>query len=106
MRPICAHCAIEYAVKTCGVTVAVMFASGRPYQLWNADLWYCSSCRQEIIGGFADHPYCVDYQSNMEAEFAKVMEHKRTNTCGPVYLVYESCRIRDAHGGIFECLPL
>jgi len=105
MRPICASCAIEYAVETCGATVVVMQSSGKPYELWQADVWYCPSCGHEIISGFANNPYCVHYESNFAIEFAKVMERKHTGTYGPVYLVYESVIIRDAHGGITECLP-
>ena len=51
-NPVCAKCQVEMRPETNGIGVLDMADFG-PYQLWQADLWKCPVCGNEIIVGFA-----------------------------------------------------
>jgi len=70
-RPVCVKCRCEMWPETNGVGLLDLNDNGRPYELWDADLWQCPSCKFQVVGGFAYNPISVHYQP----DFAKMREH-------------------------------
>jgi sarcosine oxidase delta subunit len=53
--------------KKNSVTVEEVTEDGRPYKLWDADLWECPECGNRIVAGFASQPLAEHYQHTYEA---------------------------------------
>ena len=92
-RPICVRCRMEYINSKNGVIVKIMMADGKPYQLWNADVWICPGCGHDLLGGFAERPFARNY----DLDFSKVVKDLYQPGVAPVYEVYESVSVRDAN---------
>ena len=63
-----------------GVTVEERLEDGRPYKLWDADLWSCPECGNEVIAGFGAQPIVEHYQ---QPDYD--MTRKRFAAAGPIY---------------------
>jgi hypothetical protein len=48
--------------KNC-VTVEELLEDGRPYKLWDADLYACEECGTEVITGFGKVPIVEHWES-------------------------------------------
>lgn len=60
-RAVCVRCKIPLTPEKNGV---VMHAySGRYYYSIDADLWKCPKCGTEIIVGFANQPFNMNFES-------------------------------------------
>jgi hypothetical protein len=55
-------------VKKNSVTVEELTEDGRPYKLWDADLYECVECGVEIITGFGRGPFAEHYQPDYAAQ--------------------------------------
>lgn len=57
IRPTCVKCQVEYKVEEQGVLLieyTVVGVMHRVYALFYADLWQCSDCGHQIVGGYGD----------------------------------------------------
>jgi len=64
-RPVCSKCNRELHPETNGVGVLDM-ANGRPYEIFDADLWKCPGCGIEVVGGFGQGPISAHYKDNFQ----------------------------------------
>ena len=64
-RPVCPKCGVEMHPERNGMGVLDMTDFG-PYALWDSDLWKCSVCGVEIIGGFGNGPISAHFQDDFE----------------------------------------
>lgn len=55
-------------VKKNSVTVEELTEDGRPYKLWDADLFECVECGVEVVSGFARAPLAEHYQPTYAAQ--------------------------------------
>jgi hypothetical protein len=53
--------------KQNSVTVEELLNDGRPYKLWDADLWACAECGVEVITGFGREPLAEHYEREYAA---------------------------------------
>jgi hypothetical protein len=60
-------CGRIMSVKKNSVSVEELLEDGRPYRLWDADLYACSECGVEVITGFGRLPIAEHYQPNYAA---------------------------------------
>jgi hypothetical protein len=58
--------------KQNSVTVEELLEDGRPYKLWDADLYYCEDCDTEVITGFGRTPITEHFQRNYAATRARL----------------------------------
>jgi hypothetical protein len=58
--------------KKNSVTVEELMEDGRPYKLWDADLWACPECGVEIIAGFGQGPIAEHYQPDYQTTKARL----------------------------------
>jgi hypothetical protein len=88
MKPVCVPCERFMRMKKSGF----YFLEGRPtvqsakpglenpelwvpYKLWAGDLWYCPTCKTEIVAGFGAKPMSEDYLPSF-AELVKLLAVK------------------------------
>ena len=64
-RPVCKKCGIEMHPETNGVGVLDLNKNGA-YELWNADLWKCSKCGIEVVGGFGHGPIISHFEDGFQ----------------------------------------
>ena len=64
-RPVCTKCNRELRPETNGVGV-LDTVEGRPYELFDADLWKCPGCDMEVVGGFAHGPIASHFEDNFK----------------------------------------
>ncbi|KKK89938.1 hypothetical protein LCGC14_2728070 [marine sediment metagenome] len=67
-RPVCPKCNRELHPETNGVGVLDLGGDGKPYELYDADLWKCPGCGIEVVGGFGQGPISVHYLADFEAQ--------------------------------------
>ncbi|KKN16780.1 hypothetical protein LCGC14_0972420 [marine sediment metagenome] len=67
---VCVKCEVEYKPEENGITLEEMANFGS-YKLWNADLFKCPKCGNEIVGGFADRPFAEHFEDNYKEVLAK-----------------------------------
>jgi hypothetical protein len=58
--------------KKNSVTVEELTEDGRPYKLWDADLYECVECGVEIISGFGNVPLAEHYQPTYAEQRARL----------------------------------
>ena len=58
-RPACVDCMQTYNVEEIGITVLVQDEDLQPIEVWQADLWECRSCGNQIIGGFGNNAWSI-----------------------------------------------
>jgi len=72
---VCVPCQVEMRPKRNGVIVEEHREEGKPYKIWEADLWECPKCHHECILGFADRPICYYNELEYEENQKKVEFH-------------------------------
>ena len=65
-RPVCPKCSRELHPEKNGVGVLDLNDNGKPYEVYDADLWKCPSCGMEVVGGFGNSPIAAHYQDNFQ----------------------------------------
>lgn len=58
--------------KQNSVTVEELMEDGRPYKLWDADLYECVECGVEVISGFGAGPLAEHYQPDYAEQRARL----------------------------------
>lgn len=58
--------------KKNSVTVEELLENGRPYKLWDADLYACEDCGVEVITGFGRGPIAEHWQPDYLAMRARL----------------------------------
>lgn len=57
---VCVNCEVEFKVHKNDALV-IEHALFGPYKVWNADIWRCPKCGQEVVAGFAQLPLRSDH---------------------------------------------
>ena len=66
----CAGCKTLLRPRKNDVCVHITMDDGRPYQLWQADLWECPDCGAQTILGYGQEHWAEHY----EPDFARHMK--------------------------------
>ena len=69
-RPVCTKCNRELHPEKNGVGVLDLNEDGKPYEVYDADLWKCPGCGMEVVGGFGEG--CIS--AHYEADFQKMID--------------------------------
>lgn len=69
-RPVCPKCNRELHPEKNGVGVLDLNAKGKPYKIYDADLWKCPGCGIEVVGGFGIGPISAHHEDS----FQKVLD--------------------------------
>ena len=72
-RPVCAACQVDMRPECNGVGVLDMADFG-PCDLWDADLWECPKCGQQIVSGFGSNPISRHYEGDRFTNLVKSYE--------------------------------
>lgn len=67
----CAGCKVLLRPRKNDVTVLITASFG-PYQIWQADLWECPECSQQVILGYGMKPWAEHYQPDFKDHLAGV----------------------------------
>ncbi len=78
-KPVCVKCQVELKPSQIGVVVVDM-VGGKPYQIWNADVYKCPKCGVEIVQAFATAPM-MNHEQGFADYFEKVKVHRRVIYC-------------------------
>ena len=62
-------------MKKAGVVVEEHREGGKPYKIWQADLWECPTCGHECILGFAAKPSAQHFEDHYGVEQKTVTHH-------------------------------
>ena len=72
-KMVCVTCQVEFRIQTNGVAVVEMMNQGPdpavPYKVWEADLWACPGCHQEVVAGCGTKPVREDHWAPDFAEW-------------------------------------
>ena len=74
-RPVCVKCQTEMRPETNGIGLLDMATFG-PYKVWDADLYKCPSCGQEIVTGFGEGAV----SHHIDEDFNQILEGYRSRT--------------------------
>lgn len=55
-----------------GVTVEELLAEGSAYKLWDADLYQCADCGNQVITGFGRQPLAESWQPSYDAQYVRL----------------------------------
>jgi hypothetical protein len=58
----CAACLTILRPRKNDVCVCITFEGGKPYQLWQADLWECPDCGNQVILGYGQEAWAEHFQ--------------------------------------------
>ena len=61
---VCVQCKTMLRPRKNDVCVHITMEDGRPYQLWQADLWECPDCGNQVLLGFGKKAWSEHYQDN------------------------------------------
>jgi hypothetical protein len=65
-------CGRFYQVERNSITVEELDELGRPYKLWDADLWRCPSCGTTLVTGFGRQPIAEHWQPTYREQRARL----------------------------------
>jgi len=68
----CANCKTMLRPRKNDVCVHVTMNDGRPYQLWQADLWECPDCGWQAVLGYGQSAWAEHYQPDFGKYLAQV----------------------------------
>lgn len=68
----CADCSTIMRPRKNDVCVHITMDDGRPYQLWQADLWECPDCGKQVILGYGMKAWAEHYEPDFEKHLNKV----------------------------------
>lgn len=68
----CAKCLTIMRPRKNDVCVHVTMEDGRPYQLWQADLWECPDCGVQVLLGYGERAWAEHYEPNFAAHLRLV----------------------------------
>ena len=68
----CADCGVLMRPRKNSVFVLVTMDDGRPYQIWNGDLWECPRCGHQGIYGWGANPISEHYEDNFKQWLSEV----------------------------------
>jgi len=77
-RPVCPKCECELQPEKNGVGVLDM-ANGKPYEVYDADLWKCPGCGMEVVGGFGNKAISAHYEDNFQRVIAGYKTYFKNN---------------------------
>jgi len=74
-RLICVQCQHTLKPEKNGIIVVEMFQQNTAiYKLWEADVWRCPKCKNEVVAGFAKYPLMEHWQGNIGAFFQRLRD--------------------------------
>ena len=53
------------------ITVLITMDDGRPYKLWQADLWECPDCGHQVILGYGQSHWAEHYEPDFDEQLQK-----------------------------------
>lgn len=68
----CVGCKTTLRPRKNDVCVLTTFDGGKPYQLWQADLWECPDCGNQVILGYGAKCWSEHYQPDFKSYLDKV----------------------------------
>lgn len=62
-KTVCIKCQVPFIIDRNEVAMHAFSGKGYYYSVW-ADRWRCPECGTEILSGFANQPFSVNYMTN------------------------------------------
>ena len=62
----CVQCLTLLRPRKNDVCVHITMEDGRPYQLWQADLWECPDCGHQVLRGFGRDSWSEHYEHDFD----------------------------------------
>lgn len=87
MRPACVSCQCEMRCSKTGATIVIM-SGGKPYQLWQADIFQCPGCGFEAVTGWAEKPITHSGQEGFRACLKRYLDTGKEEG-GRIEYIYE-----------------
>jgi hypothetical protein len=65
-----------YPESNNGVCIDTAIAlGGKPYKIWNCDIWKCPICRKEVASGFGQNPFAEHYEDDFQEKLKGALEN-------------------------------
>ena len=71
-RYVCVECKTILRPRKNDVCVHITMTDGSDYQLWQADLWECPDCGNQVILGYGAQCWSEHYQPDFKSYLDKV----------------------------------
>ena len=69
---VCVQCSTFLRPRKNDVCVHITMVDGRDYQLWQADLWECPDCSNQVILGYGAQNWAEHYEPDFKDMLCKV----------------------------------
>ena len=89
----CVPCKTYLRPRKNDIYVLTTMSDGKPYQIWNADLWECPDCGQQVILGYGMHAISEHYMDGFDTWMAEVTHTIEGSLRGLPETVHESQKV-------------